>query len=238
MIGLGTLINTLGVVLGGFIGLFLRKGIKPTLQEGLMKACGIASLFIGAAGTMCGMLKFENGVFSTKGSMLLIFSLVIGTFIGELIKIENRMDAVGNKIKTLIHHENDNKFSEGFVGASLIMCVGAMTIVGAVQDGISGDISMLTAKTVLDFIIAIVLSSTYGIGVIFSAATIFVYQGLITVAAFFVGSFMSELLISNLSYIGSSLIFCVGINLAFGKKIAIGNMLPSLLVPCIYSIIF
>ena len=237
MIGMGTLINTIGVAMGGFIGLFLKKGIKPSMQDGLMKACGIASLFIGAAGTMCGMLKFENGALSTKGSMLLIFSLVIGTFIGELLKIENKMDTLGDKLKKLIHHENDNKFSEGFVGASLIMCVGAMTIVGAVQDGINGDISMLAAKTVLDFIIAIVLASTYGVGVIFSAATIFVYQGAITMIAYFAGNFMSNFLIGNLSYIGSSLIFCVGVNLTFGKKVAIGNMLPALLVPCLYSMI-
>ncbi|MBQ7976649.1 MAG: DUF554 domain-containing protein [Clostridia bacterium] len=238
MIGLGTLINTAGVAAGGFIGLFLRKGIKPGLQDGLMKACGIASLFIGAAGTMCGMLKFENNAFTTKGSMLLIFSLVIGTFIGELLKIEQSMDNIGNAIKKLIHHENDSKFSEGFVGASLIMCVGAMTIVGAVQDGINGDISMLAAKSVLDFIMAIVLASTYGPGVIFSAATIFIYQGALTLGAYFAGSFMSDMLIANLSYIGSALIFCVGVNLTFGKKVAIGNMLPALLIPCFYSLIF
>ena len=154
------------------------------------------------------------------------------------MKIEQRMDSLGERIKKLIHHENDTTFSEGFVGASLIMCVGAMAIVGSVQDGISGDASMLIAKTILDFIVAIVLASTYGAGVIFSAVTIFVYQGLITLLAYFAGSFMSDALIGNLSYIGSSLIFCVGVNLAFGKKFSIGNMLPALLVPVIYALIF
>lgn len=238
MHGIGTILNTFGVVLGGLIGVFLKKGIPENIQQSLIKACGIASLFIGASGTMCGMLKFENGTLSTGGSMLLIFSLVIGTFFGELLKIETRMDNAGEAIKKLIHHENDKSFTEGFVGASLIMCVGAMTIVGAVQDGINGDISMLAAKTVLDFIVAIVLASTYGSGVIFSAITILIYQGAITVVASFAGTFMSDALISNLSYIGSSLIFCVGVNLAFGKKFAIGNMLPALLIPCIYALIF
>ncbi len=238
MIGAGTLINTVGVFFGAVIGLFLRKGIKQQLQNSLIKACGVASMFIGVSGTLSGMLKIENGALSAQGSMLLIFSLVIGCFIGELMKIEQRMDSLGERIKKLIHHENDTTFSEGFVGASLIMCVGAMAIVGSVQDGISGDASMLIAKTILDFIVAIVLASTYGAGVIFSAVTIFVYQGLITLLAYFAGSFMSDALIGNLSYIGSSLIFCVGVNLAFGKKFSIGNMLPALLVPVIYALIF
>lgn len=238
MIGIGTILNTFGVILGGIIGVFLRKGIRSQLQNALMKACGVASMFIGISGTLSGMLKINNNNISTQGSMLLIFSLVIGCFIGEKLDIEKRMDSFGNYIKKAVNHNEDTGFCEGFVGASLIMCVGAMAIVGSIQDGISGDYSMLAAKTVLDFIVAIVLASSYGIGVVFSALTIFVYQGAITLAACFAGNFMSDALIENLSYIGSSLIFCVGINLAFGKKFTIGNMLPALLIPVIYAIIW
>lgn len=238
MVGVGTIINTAGVVLGGVIGMILKRGISDRLQSGLMKACGVASMFIGVAGTLAGMLKVNNGTLITQGSMLLIFSLVIGCFIGELLGIEKHMENLGERIKKAIHHENDSNFCEGFVSASLIMCVGAMAIVGSIQDGINGDFAMLSAKTVLDFIVAIVLASTYGVGVVFSGFSILIYQGALTIAAYFAGSFMNDALISNLSYIGSSLIFCVGANLAFGKKFAIGNMLPALIVPIIYAIIF
>ena len=237
MIGLGTLINTAGVIAGGIIGIFLRKGIRSEIQNGLMKACGVASMFIGVAGTLSGMLLIDNGAIKTQGSMLLIFSLVIGCFIGEKINIEQHMESFGNYIKNAVNHKEDAGFCEGFIGASLIMCVGAMAIVGSVQDGINGDYSMLAAKTVLDFIVSIVLASTYGVGVVFSAFSILIYQGAITIVAHFAGSFMSDALIANLSYIGSALIFCVGVNLAFGKKFAIGNMLPALLVPILYAII-
>lgn len=237
MIGLGTLINTLGVVAGSAVGLFLRRGIREGLQSALMSACGVATIFIGIAGTLQGMLRIENGGIETQGSMLLIFSLVLGSLAGEFIDIEKRMDSLGEKLKNLFHAERDGRFVEGFVNSSLIICIGAMAIVGSVQDGLTGDTTMLTAKAVLDFAIVIVLASTYGIGVMCSALAIFVYEGSLTLIAHFAGSFIGEELIANLSYVGSALIFCVGVNIAFGKKFRVGNMLPALLVPIVYAFI-
>lgn len=234
--GLGTLINTAAVVAGSALGLFLHKGVKKELQDALMSGCGVASIFIGIAGTLQGMLVFENGKLETQGSMLLIFSLVLGSFLGELVNIEKRMDSLGNTLKNLFHAQNDNRFVDGFVNTSLIICVGAMAIVGAIQDGLSGDASMLTAKAILDFVIVIILASTYGIGVMCSALAILIYEGGLTFLAHFAGNFISESLISDLSYIGSALIFCVGVNIAFGKKFKVGNMLPALLVPIFYAV--
>lgn len=134
--------------------------------------------------------------------------------------------------------KNDHLFVEGFVNVSLIICVGAMAIVGAIQDGISGDYSLLAAKAVLDLIIVVVFASTYGLGAVFSAVPIFVYQGAITLMAAFFGSFVSDAIISDLSFIGSALIFCVGVNIAFGKKFKVGNMLPALIIPILYHMIF
>lgn len=238
MIGLGTIINTAAVVAGGLIGMRLKSGLKKSMQDILMQACGLASLFIGAAGALSKMLTFKDGVLETQGTMLLIFSLVLGSVLGEWLNIEQKMDFVGEKIKKAVGANNDNLFVDGFVNVSLVICVGAMAIVGSIQDGISGDYSLLTAKAILDLVIVIVFASTYGLGAVFSAAAIFVYQGAITLAAAFLGNFVSDVIINDLTFIGSTLIFCVGVNIAFGKKFKVGNMLPSLIIPVIYDIIF
>lgn len=237
MRGLGTLMNTAAVILGGVIGLGLKNGLKKEMQDMLMKACSVAVIFIGASGVLSNMLVVNDGKIETTGTMLLILSLVIGSIIGEWINIEQRLDGIGEKLKTAVKAKNDTKFVEGFVNVSLIICVGAMAIVGSIEDGMSGNYSMLAAKSILDMIIVIVFSSTYGIGAIFSALAIFVYQGLITLAAAFLGSFVSGDIIQDLSFIGSALIFCVGINIGFGKKFKVGNMLPALLIPIIYGCI-
>ncbi len=237
MIGLGTLINTAGVIAGGLIGLGLKNGIRKNMQEIMMQACGAATIFIGGAGALSKMLVFQDGKIETQGTMLLIFSLVLGSLLGEWIGIEQKMDLLGEKIKKAVKAENDHLFVEGFVNVSLIICVGAMAIVGSIQDGISGDYSLLVAKAILDLIIVVVFAATYGIGAVFSAVPIFIYQGAITLAAAFLGSFVSEAVINELSFIGSVLIFCVGVNIGFGKKFRVGNMLPALLIPVAYEAI-
>ena len=234
MIGLGTIINTLAVVVGGLIGMCLKNGLKKNLQDILMQACGVATIFIGASGTLAKMFIIENGSLSTQGTMLLIFSLVLGGILGEAINIEEKMDFLGERIKKAVKAEKDNLFVEGFVNVSLIICVGAMAIVGSIQDGISGDYSLLATKAVLDLVIVVVFASSYGLGAVFSAVPIFLYQGGITLMAAIGGSFLSDAIISDLSFIGNALIFCVGVNIAFGKKFRVGNMLPALLVPIVY----
>lgn len=237
MRGLGTLINTAAVILGGLLGLCLKNGMKQKTQDILMQACGVATIFIGADGTLSKMLVINDGKLETQGTMLLIFSLVIGSLIGKWLDIEQKMDLLGEKIKVAVKAQNDNHFVDGFVNVSLIICVGAMAIVGSIQDGISGDYSMLAAKAVLDLVIVLIFASTYGVGAIFSAAAIFCYQGLITLVAAICGSFVSETIINDLSFIGSALIFCVGINVGFGKRIKVGNMLPALIFVIIYDVI-
>ena len=237
MFGLGTIINTIAVIFGGLIGMCLKNGLKKNIQDILMQACGVATIFIGAAGTLSKMFVIENNMVSVKGTMLLIFSLVLGGILGEMIHIEEKMDALGERIKRAVKAEKDNLFVEGFVNVSLIICVGAMAIVGSIQDGISGDYSLLMTKAVLDLVIVIVFASTYGMGAVFSAVPIFVYQGGITLIAAIGGSFLSDAIISDLSFIGNALIFCVGVNIAFGKKFRVGNMLPALIVPVIYHML-
>ena len=196
-----------------------------------MQACGVSVIFLGISGTLSKMNAIENS------DMVLILSLVIGSLIGEWLDIEEKMDLVGEKIKMAVKAQNDNKFVEGFVNVSLIICVGAMAIVGSIQDGISGDYSMLAAKAILDFVIVMIFASTYGIGAIFSAVLIFLYQGGITLAAAAFGSFASTVVIDHLSFVGSALIFCVGINVGFGKRINVGNMLPALIIAALWAVL-
>lgn len=238
MIGLGTLINTAAVAVGCLLGMLFKKGISEQVQNILMSACGVATMFIGAGGVFASMLVPSEKGFETAGGMLLIISLVLGGLLGQLCGIERRMDCLGEKIKSAVGAQGDGGFVEGFVGLSLVVCVGAMAVVGAIEDGTTGNCTTLISKSVLDFIISIVFASSYGIGTIFSAAAILVYEGLITAAAAFFGSFVPQSVISDISFVGSALIFCVGINLVFGKKIKVGNFLPALVVAAVYSVVF
>lgn len=236
MKGLGTIVNVLAVIAGSGIGLCIRSGLKPRFQSILTQACGIASLLIGLGGTMAGMLTFENGSFATQKTMLLIFSLVLGALLGEAINIEQKLDALGERLKKLVKDGNaNNRFVEGFVTASLIICVGAMAIVGALQDGLVGDHALLFSKSILDFVIVMVFASSFGIGVMFSALPVGILQGSVTLCAGLLAPILSDALIADLSFVGSALIFCVGVNITFGNKIKVGNLLPALLVPVVCS---
>lgn len=238
MRGLGVIINVIAVLAGGFIGLGLKRGLSQRFQDILTKACGIATIFIGGVGTLQGMLTVSaDGKIGSTGSMLLIFSLVLGGLAGEAINIEKWLDGIGEKIKAKFSGSGDNRFVEGFVNASLVVCVGAMAIVGSIQDGLVGDSSMILAKSVLDFVILIVFASTCGVGALFSAAAVLVYQGFWTLLGMAVGNIVSDVLVAQMSYVGSALIFCVGVNLCFGKKIKTGNYLPAMLVPVFYQLI-
>lgn len=231
MIGLGTIINTVAVIFGGMLGILLKNGVTKRFEKILMQANGLAVIFIGISGALKYMLVIEDNTLSTQGTMLMIFSLVIGSLIGEWINIEAKMEVIGEKLKSAVKIKNDNRFVDGFVTTSLIICIGAMAIVGAMQDGLTGDSSMLVAKSLLDFVIVAILSATYGIGAVFSAIPVFVYQGSITLIAALFGSVISDILISELSFVGSTLVFCVGVNLVREKTFRVANMLPALLVP-------
>ena len=147
MIGLGTIANTAAVILGSVVGFLLKNGIAKRFEKILMQSLGLSTIFIGISGVLKYMLVVENGSISTQGTILLIFSLVLGCLLGEWLDIESKMEIIGVKLKAIAKVKNDNRFVDGFVTASLIICVGAMAIVGAMQDGLTGDSSMLIAKS-------------------------------------------------------------------------------------------
>ena len=243
MIGLGTIINVVAVILGSAIGLLIKNGLKQRFQDILKQGCGVATIFIGISGALKGLVYISaTGQIETKNILLLVISLVLGGFIGELLNIELRMERVGERLKKLVSPKEDSRkdgrFVEGFMTSTLVICVGAMAIVGSIQDGLTGDFTMLATKSALDFVITLIFASTLGIGVMFSAIPLGIYQGSITLLAVLIAGFMTDAMISGMSSVGSVLIFCVGINLVFGKIIKVGNMLPAILIPVIYSLIF
>ena len=230
MIGLGTVINSIGIVVGGIIGRFAGRFFKAEQQESLNKACGVSVLFIGIAGAMEGMLKISGSEISSGKSMLVVLCLALGTVIGELLGIENAFERFGEWLKRKTGNSGDTRFVDAFVTASLTVSIGAMAIVGAIQDGLLGDYSTLAVKSVLDFIIIAVMTSSLGKGAVFSAIPVFVFEGCMTLLAKLVSPIMTEAAIAYLSLIGSTLIFCIGINLVWGKKLKVANMLPSVIL--------
>lgn len=235
MYGLGTLINGLAIVAAGIIGYYAGNLFKEEQHEAISKACGISVLFIAIAGAMQSMLTIDAGKLVSGKSMLVVLSLAIGTVIGELIGIEKGFEHFGEWLKQKSGNSKEKQFVDAFVTASLVVCVGAMGVVGAIEDGIKGDYSLLVLKAVLDFIIIIVMTSSMGKGCAFSAVPVLIYEGAITLLARLISPIMTDTAVEYLSFIGSVLIFCIGLNLVFGKKVRVGNMIPSILVAVIMA---
>ena len=233
MIGLGTIINSVSIIAGGAVGYFVGKLFKPEQQDSLNKVCGVSVIFIAIAGAMEGMLKISNYGISSEKSMLVVLCLTIGTIIGELIGIEKWFERFGSWLKSKTGNSGDTGFVNAFVTASLTVSIGAMAIVGGIQDGLLGDYSTLIIKSVLDFIIIAVMTSAMGRGCMFSAIPVLVFEGCITLLGRILAPVMTDTAVSYLSLIGSILIFCIGVNLVRDKKLKVANMLPAVLLAVI-----
>ncbi len=234
MAGLGTLINALAIIAGGIIGMVFGKKIPERMQETLLKVNGTAVLFIGIGGVMSKMLTIKDGVVNTQGSMMMIGSLAIGTVVGELLDLDGWMHRFGVCLQKKTGNGSDSHFIEGFVSASLTVCIGAMAIVGAIADGIDGNHSVLFAKAVLDLIIVMVMSASLGKGCLFSFVPVVILQGSVTLLAKLIAPLITTAALNNISYVGSVLIFCVGVNLVFDSKIRVANILPAILVAALW----
>ena len=233
MFGLGTIINMAAIVAGGLLGAVFGRFLNDSTQDTLNKVCGISTLFIALTGVLEKMLWVENDRIVSGGSMLVLACLAIGGLIGEWMKIEDGFERFGQWLKIKSGNAKDPEFVNAFVTASLTVCIGAMAIVGAIQDGISGDYSVLAMKAVLDLIIIAVMSCSLGKGAVFSAIPVGILQGTVTALAGLLRSVMTDGALHNLSMVGSVLIFCVGINLVWGKKIKVANLLPAVVVAVI-----
>lgn len=239
MIGTGTVVNVLAIIAGGLLGLLAKGRQKLRGQDGVIHALGLATMFIGAGSALCGMLAVSQGsltTFGTRDTLLMILALALGTAVGEWMDLDGRMEKLGIWLKARADRRGgDSQFVQGFVTASLVVCIGAMAIVGSIQDGLSGDPSTLYTKSILDFLIVMIFASTYGKGAIFSALPVGVLQGSVTLCAGLLSPVFQPAIISNLSFLGNMLIFCVGVNLCFGPKFKVANMLPALVFGGVFT---
>ncbi len=234
---MGTLINAGLIVLGGVIGLIFKKAVSKQMEQSIHKATGIAVLIIGICGVLSAMLKVNpDGSISSSGELILVISLVVGTFLGEVLKLDDRLNRgckwVESKFKM-------SGFAAGFIASTMIYCVGAMAIVGSINDGLLGDSSTLITKGILDGVTSVVLAASLGYGVLFSAVPILLYQGGMTLLAGLLDKVLVGDLLNNICMVGYALVMCIGVNFLYNgdKKIKTVNMLPSLLVPVAYAII-
>lgn len=239
MTGIGTIVNTLAVVAGGGVGLLLRSGIRDRFKEILMQALGVSTIFIGVSGALRGIFIVDGSLLDTRNTLLMILCLVLGALLGEWINIDLLMQRLGNFLRKKVKvRDEENSFAEGFVATTIIICTGAMAIVGSFQDALLGDPAMLYAKSALDGVIAAILASTYGVGVLFSALVLLAYQGSLTVLAAWIRPVLSDLMLFNISFVGSVLVFLIGVNMLFEKRIRIANFLPAIVLAAVLPLIF
>ena len=229
----GTLVNAAAIAAGGRVGLLLKKGVKGSHQDSINKALGVAVLGLGLNGVISSMFTVNaDGTLASSGELLLIISLVLGTLAGEALRIDDRLNGLSGLVERRLHLSG---FAQSFVNGALIYCVGAMAIIGALNDGLRGDASVLYIKSLLDGISSVVLGATLGPGVIFAALPVLVYQGSISLLAGVLEPFLAGELLGQICGVGYCLVLCIGINFLGMTKIKTANMLPALLVPVLWS---
>lgn len=224
---LGNYVNAVAIIVGCLLGLLVHRGLKDKYKIIMMQAIGLSVILIGATIALGGLLDPDSE------AVLFIISLVIGGIIGEMLGIDKALDRLGAMLQKRFGSENNN-IAQGFVTASLIFCVGTMAIIGSLESGLRGNHDMLFAKSILDGVTSMVLATTLGIGVIFSAAAVFVYQGAIIVFAGFLEPFLTGQVIREISIIGGILILSIGLGMLEIKKIKTINLLPAVFIPVIY----
>lgn len=230
MPGIGTIINVVAIIAAGLLGMVGERLVGERMQDGLEKACGVCVMFIGISGALSGMLSISNGELVSGMSLFVVISIVVGTFYGEIVDIDGLVRRFGEWLKRKTGNEEDRSFVQAFVAASITVCVGAMAVVGSIEDGLSSDYSILMTKAILDFVIILAMTCSMGNGCAFSAIPVGLFQGSITALSVFIKPFVTDQALASLSLVGGVLIFCVGVNLVWGQKVRVANMLPALLV--------
>ncbi len=231
---IGTIVNCVAVIIGGIIGLLFKKGIKPTYAESINKVLGLAVLIIGINGIISNMFAVDNGKLSSSGELLLVVFLVVGTLIGELLKLDDHFNRFCNKIENKFQAKG---FASGFINGTALFCVGAMAIIGSINDGLTGDSSILLVKSVLDGVSAIIFSATLGFGVVFTFIPLLVYQGGISLLAGTLSEILQGELLEQVCMVGYAIIMAIGFNFLLEKKFKTLNMIPALILPVIYHYI-
>ncbi len=236
MIGLGTITNAAAIILGGLIGSIGQRFINQRIQDTIMKANGLCVVFLGISGALQKMFYIDQGILETQGSMVLIGSFALGSLIGEILNLEQGLERFGLWLREKSGNSDDTNFLNGFLTASFTVCIGAMAIVGSLQDGMMGDPSILITKAILDFMIIMVMTSSLGKGCLFSAIPVGIFQGSITLMARLIAPIMNDAALDYISMTGSILIFCVGVNLLKKDTFKVSNMLPVVMIAALLGI--
>lgn len=231
---MGSVVNAIAIIIGGCLGLILKKGIRENIQDSIYRVIGISVIVIGFNGVLSNMASVSGTSIVTSGEIILIVSLVLGTLLGECLDIDKHLNGLSQKIEDKFHLAG---FANSFVVASIIFCVGAMAIIGAINDGLLHDPSVLYIKSIIDGITSIILGATLGMGVIFSSVPVLLYQGLITLLAGSLSRFLVGEFLQQLCMVGYALVVCIGLNFLLKDKLKVANMLPSLLVVVLYNVI-
>lgn len=229
MVGLGTLINAAGILVAGSLGLFLARGLSEKIKENIIRIQGLAVMVLGLSGVLSSLGQ------GFMDELVLILSLVLGGLLGYFLDLEGKLDGLAQALEKRFARDDDN-FTQGFLIASMTMCVGAMAIMGALNDALYGDISILLSKTTLDSFLAFAMAGYYGIGVLFSVLPLLVWQGSITLMASFLAPYLTEAVLHNISMVGSVLILAIGVNLVFDEDLPLVNMLGALLVAVVFGL--
>lgn len=225
------MVNGAAIAAGALVGLLIKKGLPQNVEDMAMKMVGLAVSVIGLNGVLSSMLTVSDGKIASDGSILLLVSLVVGGVLGELLRLEERINAFGQKIEKRL---GVGGFAKGFVSASLVFSVGAMAIVGALYDGLSGDSSVLLVKSAIDAIAAVVFASSLGVGVVFSAVPVVLYEGAIALGAGFLAPVLEGALLDGICMVGYCIVLCIGTNFLGATKIKTTNLIPALLLPVGY----
>ena len=222
----GTVFNVITVFMGSSLGLAIGKFIPEKMQGTIFNCMGLFTLYVGI-----------NMTLETKHSIAVLLSLVLGTVTGEILGIEKKLNGLGDAIKAKIHTKNE-KFTQGFVSASLLFCVGSMAVIGAFEDGLRHNPELLMTKGIMDGIISILFAGSFGIGALFSIVPMFIYQGSLTFIAVWAEPFITADMYANISGIGGLMIMGIGLNMLKLTKLNLGDMLPGLLYVVFITMLF
>lgn len=245
MAGIGTIVNVMAIIAGGLCGLVTRRFLEERYQETIMKATGFAIIVMALGSTLSQVLVVKiaeagdklTGSLDTQGTIMMILSLVLGALLGEWINLDRWFERFGAWLRDRSGNQGDRRFIDGFVSASLTVCVGAMAVIGSLEDGIRQDPQMLYAKAILDLIIIMIMTASLGKGCIFSAVSVGIFQGTITLLARGIAPVLTEEAVSNLSLVGNVLILCVGVNLIWPRTIRVANVLPAIVFGVVFALI-
>lgn len=236
--GIGTIVNILSIVLGGVIGSFLKKGFPERFKKIINDSLGTAVVLIGLVSVFTEILTAgPNGKIESGSVFLLIASLVLGGVLGEAIDIEEKFERAGTALRKRFSRGSDHLFVEGFMAASVIFCAGAMSIVGPLSDALLSDPTMLFIKSILDGVFSLILASTFGAGVAFSAVAVGAYQGIVTLLAGFIRPILTDYAIAQMSLVGGALVLGIGFNILGVTRIRVANLIPAIFIPVAWGFV-